>query len=109
VRIMSLDLVAEGLRKLAWLSPVSFLLFLMSMLVVGILPWENFHSIFAIVEWSEMLAGSLISIVLAAATIWNTKGVADAGLCRTRLIGIGGLALWVCFWVFGVALHRGSG
>lgn len=104
---MLLGCAGQRLRDAAWVSPASFALFVFSLLIITILPVTNGMT-FAIIEWSEMLLGTSLSVSVAAATIWS-MGKSSPPTRKNITLAITGLALWALFWVVAISVHHGSG
>lgn len=106
---MTASLGSTTARRLGWLSPLSFLVFISSMLVLSALPLDNYHSAIATVEWTEMIAGTLIALASLIATIWESRRVVDRSLQMNKTLAIAGSGLWAVFWIIALGTHRGSG
>jgi hypothetical protein len=106
---MSFDSAVKRLQALAWLSPGSFLLFLVSMPIISVLPVGDYHLEFAVVEWLEMLAGTCVAVVVLAATFWRSRQAGADSTRSTKILAVIGLGLWAIFWVVAIAIHHGSG
>jgi hypothetical protein len=81
---------------------------LLSISIVSVLPIENHHFAFAVLEWSEMLAGTFIAVVMFSAAVWTSIRT-KAGFVSTNVPAISGLVLWVLFWILAIATHRDGG
>ena len=106
---MTPSLVSENSRRLGWLSPLSFLVFISSMRVFSALPFDDYHSTVAAVEWTEMIAGTLIALASVIAIIWESRRVVDRSLRMNRTLTIAGSGLWTVFWIIALGTRHGSG
>lgn len=102
---MPIAATIEKIRNRAWLSPGSFLVFMITLGVITILPL-GYHLAFAVLEWAEMLIGTLLSVVVVLATVWKI-GIAPSR--KHFLLASAGLALWVAFWVVAIFAHHPNG
>ena len=106
---MMWGLNSQNARRLGWLSPLSFAVFLSSMRVFSALPLDSYHSAVAAVEWTEMVVGTVIALTALLALIWESRRVADPAHRMNKALAITGSALWAIFWIIVLGVHPGGG
>lgn len=94
---------AEGsttVRLFSWVPLASFVALLATMAVVSILPPDR-HLAYSVVEWGEMIIGTLSAIVACVFVFAWPRFVSPAaqGMNRYKWLAICGLAVWFIFWV----------
>jgi hypothetical protein len=99
---------AQRLQSLAWLSPASFLVLLLSISIVSVLPYENHRFAVAVLEGGEVLAGTLIAVVMFSAAVWTSIRT-KTRFVSTNVTAISELVLWVLFWILAIATHGDGG
>lgn len=105
---MSLQRAAKFLRGAAWLSPASFLLFMLSVIIITILPAGKTW-MFALIEWGEMIIGTLLSLLVAVTILWFRKDRGSPLPRKSEWFAITGVCFWVIFWVLAVWVHHPAG
>jgi len=79
------------------------------MLALTIVPIGNHHFVFAVVEWTEMLLGTFIAVLILVVTTSGPRQHGDTSGRKHWILAIIGLSLWAIFWLFAVVIHRGAG
>ncbi len=86
-------------RFLVWFPLACFVALLVTIAIVSILPPDH-HLAYAIVEWVEMLVGTVSAVLAFAAFLWPRIASPDApGWSRHKWLAIFGLGIWCIFWL----------
>jgi putative effector of murein hydrolase len=98
---------SRSLRILLWTPLAIFLLLLVSIVIVGGLPFEKARAVMGAAEWIEMLLGSAAAVIAIALTVfkWNQPQFS----ARHKALAIAGFCLWLAFWVLTLAVPHGGG
>ncbi len=96
----------KALKLLAWISPASFFLFLISVFLIGAMPLGGYN-VFGIAEWCELIVGTLIAIIAVTFTFarWRSPETSRRG----KVLAITGFLLWITFWFLTFAFPHGGG
>jgi len=95
--------IAEGrmsARFLLWFPLACFIALLATMPTVYILA-PGHHLAFAIVEWVEMLVGTVSAVIaFVAVFLWpRIASPAARGWSRHKWLAVYGLGIWCIFWL----------
>ncbi len=97
-------------RFLPYLLLAFFVALLATMPAVYVLPPDG-RMAFTIVEWLEMLAGTVSAIIAFVAVFLRTPRVASPvtrGWSRHKRIAICGLSVWCIFWLIALLVRPWS-
>ena len=90
-------------RFLLWFPFASFIALLITIAIVSILPPDH-HLAYAIVEWVEMLVGTVSAVLAFGEVLWPRVASPDtSSWSRKKWLVVFGLGIWCIFWL--VALH----
>jgi uncharacterized membrane protein len=99
--------VSKPARILGWFPLACFVALLATMSTAYILPPDR-HLAFAIVEWVEMLVGTVSAVIaFVVLFLWPRVTSPDIkGWGRHEWLAISGLGIWFIFWLIALAARR---
>lgn len=105
--------VAEGsmtVRLFSWLPLSCFVALLVTMAGVHVLPSDR-HMAYAIVEWVEMAVGTITTVIAFVVVFLWPRVVSPAaqGWSRYKWLALGGLGVWVIFWLVALLARPWTG
>jgi hypothetical protein len=90
-------------RFLLWFPFASFILLLITIAIVSILPPDH-HLAYAIVEWVEMLVGTVSAVLAFVVVLWPRVASPDTP-SRKKWLVMFGLGIWCIFWLIALLAH----
>jgi hypothetical protein len=97
----------EGSASSFGLPLACFVALLVTTVVTSILPFD-YHLAYAVVEWAEMLVGT-ISAVVAFVVVFLRRRVPSPvvqGWSGNKWLALSGTGIWCIFWLTALLTHR---